>query len=220
MNNNFKNLNKLSKINVFDDQYPYNLKNIVDPPKSLYCLGNIELLRENCISIVGTRSSSNYGNFISKKLSNNLVNKGYVIVSGLAHGIDTYAHLGAINTYCRTICVLASGFNNIYPKENLNLFKYIINNGGLAISEYSPDIKATPDKFPTRNRIISGLSDSIIVVEAGMNSGSLTTASLGIEQGRNIYAVPGSIFSKKSLGTNYLISQGAIPLISIDKNLF
>ena len=206
-------------ININDDQYSYNLKNIKNPPKLLYCLGNIELLREKCISIVGTRNSSNYGNFISKRLSTNLVNKGYVIVSGLATGIDTYAHLGAINNYCRTICVLGSGFNNIYPKENVNLFKYIINNGGLAISEYSPEVKATPDKFPIRNRIISGLSESIIIVEAGLRSGSLITGYLGMEQGRDVYAVPGSIFSKKSAGTNLLISQGAIPLISIDKNI-
>lgn len=115
---------------------------------------------------------------------------------------------------------MASGFQNIYPKENISLFNYIINNGGLAISEYEPDIKASPDKFPIRNRIISGLSDSIIVVEAGIKSGSLITAYYGMEQGRNVYAVPGSIFSKNSYGTNYLISQGAIPLISIDKFIF
>ena len=210
---------KITTIKVNDDQYSYNLKNIKNPPKQLYCLGNIELLREKCVSIVGTRKSSSYGNFISKRLSTNLSNEGFVIVSGLATGIDTYAHMGALNNHCRTICVLGSGFNNIYPRENINLFKYIINNGGLAISEYLPEEKATPDKFPIRNRIISGLCESVIVVEAGLRSGSLITGYLGIEQGRDVYAVPGSIFSKNSLGTNYLISQGAIPLISIDKNI-
>ena len=207
-------------ININDDNYSYNLRNIENPPKSLYCLGNTELIRENCISIVGTRKSSNYGNFISKMLSNNLANKGYVIVSGFAEGIDTYAHIGALSPYCRTICVLASGFNHIYPKSNLELLRYIINNGGLAISEYEPDTKATPDKFPDRNRIISGLSNNVIVVEAGLKSGSLITANYAMEQGRNVYAVPGSIFSEKSQGTNHLILQGAIPLISIDKNIF
>ena len=112
-----------------DDNYSYYLKNISDPPNKLYCLGNTELLRERCISIVGTRKSTQKGNIISRKISQILSNNGCVIVSGLATGIDKQAHLGALKNYCRTICVLGSGFNNIYPEENKTLFNYIINNG-------------------------------------------------------------------------------------------
>ena len=203
-----------------DDEYSYYLRNINDPPEKLYCLGNTELLRERCISIVGTRKSTPKGDYIAKTISQNLSKQGYVIVSGLAMGIDRQAHLGAIKNNCRTICVLGSGFKNLYPKENYELFNYIITNGGLAISEYGPNEKATPDKFPMRNRIISGLSESIIVVEAGLKSGSLITAELGMEQGRSIYAIPGDIFSKNHKGTNWLILNGATPLISIEKNIY
>ena len=203
-----------------DDEYPYYLRNISNPPRKLYCLGNIELLRQRCVSIVGTRKSTNKGNYIAKTISQNLSLQGYVIVSGLAMGIDRQAHLGAIKNNCRTICVLGSGFKDLYPKENKKLFNYIITKGGLAISEYGPTEKATPDKFPMRNRIISGLSESIIVVEAGLSSGSLITAELGIEQGRNIYAVPGDIFSDNYKGTNKLILNGATPIISIEKNIY
>ena len=112
-----------------DDNYSYYLKNISNPPNKLYCLGNTELLRERCISIVGTRKSTQKGNIISRKISQILSNNGCVIVSGLATGIDKQAHLGALKNYCRTICVLGSGFNNIYPEENKTLFNYIINNG-------------------------------------------------------------------------------------------
>ena len=189
----------IKEIKKEDIEFPLLLKEIKNYPIKLYAAGNIELLREKCIAIVGCRDATNYGKYIARKLSFNISKQGFVIVSGLALGIDTCAHLGALDNNGRTIAVLGSGLKSIYPKDNIKL--------------------APPKRtnFPMRNRIVSGLSLATIVVEAKERSGSLITSNFAMEQGRDVYAIPGNIFSKQSVGTNELIKQGAIPLNSIEK---
>lgn len=193
------------------------MSQIANPPNNLYVLGNKELLREECVSIVGCRECSLYGSKVSRYLSFSLAKHGKIIVSGLAIGIDTNAHIGALKAKGRTIAVLASGLDVIYPKENIELARKIIKSGGAIISEYPLGTQPLKENFVARNRIISGLSNSIIVVEAKMHSGSLITANYAVEQGRNVFAVPGNIFSKNSEGTNELIKQGAEPITNISK---
>lgn len=189
--------------------YPYLLSEIKDRPKKLYVLGNIEILKRKSIAIVGCRDCSNYGKEIAGKIAYNLAKKNIIIISGLARGIDTYAHIGTLNAKGKTIAVVAHGLDMIYPKENYNLAKMIVRSGGAIVSEQPIGIKPIPENFPKRNRIISGLSTGTIVVEAREKSGSLITANFALEQGRNLYAVPGSIFSINSIGTNNLIKNGA-----------
>jgi DNA processing protein len=200
-----------------DIEFPLLLKEINSCPKKIYAAGNIELLRQKCIAIVGCRDATDYGKIIARKLSIKLSKMGFVIVSGLALGIDTSAHLGTLESNGRTIAVLGSGINNIYPNSNIKLAREIITNGGLVISEYSNYEGPKASNFPKRNRIISGLSIATIVVEAKERSGALITSRFATDQGRDVYAVPGNIFSKQSVGTNELIKQGAIPINSIEK---
>ena len=199
----------IQEINETDMDYPYLLSEIKDRPKKLYVLGNIEILKRKSIAIVGCRDCSNYGKEIAGKIAYNLAKKNIIIVSGLARGIDTYAHIGTLNAKGKTIAVVAHGLDMIYPKENYNLAKMIVRSGGVIVSEQPIGIKPIPENFPKRNRIISGLSTGTIVVEAREKSGSLITANFALEQGRNLYAVPGSIFSINSIGTNNLIKNGA-----------
>ena len=199
----------IQEINETDIDYPYLLSEIKDRPKKLYVLGNIEILKRKSIAIVGCRDCSNYGKEIAGKIAYNLAKKNIIIVSGLARGIDTYAHIGTLNAKGKTIAVVAHGLDMIYPKENYNLAKMIVRSGGVIVSEQPIGIKPIPENFPKRNRIISGLSTGTIVVEAREKSGSLITANFALEQGRNLYAVPGSIFSINSIGTNNLIKNGA-----------
>ena len=197
-----------------DKYYPNKLKLIYDPPELLYCLGDIRLLNEPSIAIVGTRNASNYGKRIAYNLSQELSKRGVTIISGLASGIDSYAHEGAFKNVGKTIAVLGSGIDIIYPKENEDLYKSIIKNGGLIVSEFPLGTKPEKDNFPKRNRIISGLSDGVVVVEAKKKSGALITADLALEQGRSVFAVPGNIDSQNSEGTNNLIKEGAVPVTS------
>ena len=197
-----------------DKYYPNKLKSIYDPPELLYCLGDIRLLNEPSIAIVGTRNASNYGKRIAYNLSQELSKRGVTIISGLASGIDSYAHEGAFKNVGKTIAVLGSGIDVIYPKENEDLYKSIIKNGGLIVSEFPLGTKPEKDNFPKRNRIISGLSDGVVVVEAKKKSGALITADLALEQGRSVFAVPGNIDSQNSEGTNNLIKEGAVPVTS------
>ena len=202
-------INNIQEIKETDMDYPYLLSEIKDRPKKLYVLGNIEILKRKSIAIVGCRDCSNYGKEIAGKIAYNLAKKNIIIVSGLARGIDTYAHIGTLNAKGKTIAVVAHGLDMIYPKENYNLAKMIVRSGGVIVSEQPIGIKPIPENFPKRNRIISGLSTGTIVVEAREKSGSLITANFALEQGRNLYAVPGSIFSINSIGTNNLIKNGA-----------
>ena len=206
-----KKLEILHKLNIDfytkdDDEYPELLKEIDDPPLILYKKGTIPKLP--MVSVVGSRLASTYGHKIAFELSKILSENKICIVSGMARGIDTKAHLGALEGNSPTIAVLASGLDICYPSENRNLYEEICKNG-CVISEHFPGIRPLERHFPMRNRIISGLSKAIVVVEASEKSGSLITVKQANEQGRDVYAVPGNINNKLSAGTNKLIRDGA-----------
>jgi DNA processing protein len=196
-------------ITLKDSDYPQLLKNISFPPLLLYTKGELEQQDYKMpIAVVGTRKASYYGKTITSELADNLAYAGFTIVSGMARGIDTSAHQGALKRKGRTIAVLGSGLNIIYPRENRKLSEEIAQNGVL-ISEFP--LNTPPDRynFPRRNRIISGLSLGVVVVEAGERSGALITAHLALEQGRDVFAVPGKIDSDYTQGTHKLIQDGA-----------
>lgn len=201
--------NNIKIITILDKHYPEKFKNIYDKPIVLYAKGNLNLLNQNGIAIVGCRNCSEYGKQTSKKLSFDLAKQNKCIISGLAKGIDTYAHIGALEAGGNTIAVIGNGLDNVYPYENRKLCERILENNGLIITEYV--IGTKPDKlnFPQRNRIISALSDGIVVIEAKEKSGALITADFGLEHGKEIFAIPGNINSINSIGTNKLIKQGA-----------
>lgn len=203
-----------------DEIYPKKLKQIYDRPTKLYVEGNLEILNSRSIAIIGARNCSRYGASIAYKFGYELAKRGITVISGLARGIDAYSHWGAVKAKGKTIAVLGSGLNNIYPKENIILVKEIIKNGGAIITEYEQN--ATPEKmhFPARNRIISALSDGILVVEARKRSGTLITVDFGIEHGKDIFCIPGNINSDYSYTTNELIKQGAIPVTRIEDIIF
>ena len=192
-----------------DKVYPEMLRKIKEPPEKLFVLGNEKILNGFCIGIVGSRKCTKYGEDIAKSLAFNLAKYNVNVVSGMAKGIDSAAHIGTIMGKGKTIAVLGSGFKHIYPKENIKLFNEIIDSGGAIITEYEENIYPVPENFPRRNRIISGLSRGIVVVEAGKRSGSLITAESALEEGREVFAVPGNITSNMSRGTNELIKDGA-----------
>lgn len=200
--------NNIKIININEREYPQALKKIYDPPISLYVKGNIEKLNNKNIGIVGCRECTTYGKKSAEYFSYNLSKQNINIVSGLAKGIDSYAHLGSLNTG-NTIAVLGNGLDMIYPKENLELANEIIKRGGTIISEYPCGTKTDKMKFPARNRIISGISSGIIVIEAKEKSGTLITVDFALEQGKDVFVVPGNINSINSVGTNDLIKQGA-----------
>lgn len=196
-------------INKRDENYPKALLNISNPPENLFVLGNEKILDNFGIAIVGSRKCTKYGEEIAKSLAYNLSKHNVNVISGMAKGIDSAAHIGTIIGKGKTIAVLGSGFKHIYPKENIKLLQDIINSGGAIITEYEEDILPMPENFPKRNRIISALSQGVVVVEAGKRSGSLITAEIALEEGKEVFAVPGNIISKTSKGTNELIKDGA-----------
>lgn len=195
-------------ITFLDKEYPILLKNIYMPPPVLYCIGDLTLLQMKTISVVGTRLPSSYGVQATKLIVRDLVENNFAIVSGLAKGIDYLAHVQAIRSNGKTIAVLGSGFEHIYPKEHFALAEDIKKNH-LLLSEYPPEVRPNKSYFPARNRIISGLSYGTLVVEAKEKSGSLITAQLALNEGREVFSIPGSIFSTTSKGTNLLIQDGA-----------
>lgn len=234
--------NNIDIITIEDKNYPQSLKLIYDMPISLYIKGNKEILNNKSIAIVGCRDASEYGKKASKYFSYNLSKKGINIISGLAKGIDSYAHLGNIiateeekylkrkkldkkvidkqfikklnvktnaNFCAKTIAVVGNGLDNIYPKENKKLEEKIIKSGGAIISEYPLGSKPEKMNFPARNRIISGMSKGVLVIEAKEKSGTLITVDYALEQGKDVYVIPGNINSITSVGTNSLIKQGA-----------
>lgn len=203
------------EVNQNSKFYPERLRNIYSPPKQLFCFGNLSLLNfENNIAVIGSRDYSFYGKRVADDFSFNLAKNDFCIISGLARGIDSFAHMAALDAKGRTIAVLGSGLDNIYPKENMKLAKRIVENGGLIISEYELGTRPLKQHFPARNRIISGLSDGVLVVEARKNSGTNITVDFALEQGKDIFVVPGNIYSNTSDGTNFLIKEGAIPVVS------
>ena len=196
------------RIEINDKEYPGNLKNIYNPPASLFIKGNILTCDENSIAIVGTREATSYGMEQCEKISYELAKRDITIVSGMARGIDTAAHKGALKAGGRTVAVMGSGHNHIYPPENKSLYDEIVRRGAV-ISEFSNDTKPLRENFPKRNRIISGLSKGVLVIEAPTRSGALITTNFAVEQGREVFAMPGNINSVNSSGTNKLIKEGA-----------
>lgn len=196
-------------INKKDENYPKALLNISNPPEKLFVLGNETILDNFGIAIVGSRNCTKYGEEVAKSIAYNLSKYNINVVSGMAKGIDSAAHIGTIMGKGKTIAVLGSGFKHIYPKENMELLKDIINSGGAVITEYEEDTLPKPENFPKRNRIISALSQGVVVVEAGKRSGSLITAEIALEEGKEVFAVPGNVTSRTSKGTNELIKDGA-----------
>lgn len=197
-------------ITILDKDYPEELKHVYDAPVILYYKGNRQLINNNkIIAMVGCRNCTKYGKDVSYEIAYKLAKNGICIISGLAKGIDSYSHIGCIKAEGKAIAVLGNGLDSIYPKENIFLYDAIINTGGLILSEYVIGIKPNKLNFPARNRIISGLSKGVVIVEAKEKSGTLITVDFALEQGKSIFAVPGSITSDNSYGTNELIKQGA-----------
>ncbi|UCD54634.1 MAG: DNA-processing protein DprA [Candidatus Omnitrophota bacterium] len=198
----------LKKIKKSNKVYPDNLKNIYNPPEDLFVDGEILPSDNNAIAIVGTRRASYYGMEQCEKLSYDLAIRGITIVSGMARGIDSAAHRGALKAQGRTIAVLGSGHDHIYPPENKKLYDEIVKSGAV-VSEYEPNTPPFKANFPRRNRIISGMSKGVVVIEAPRKSGAMITADFALEQGREVFALPGNITSIRSSGTNALIKEGA-----------
>lgn len=199
-----------------DEAYPPLLKQISDPPLVLYVKRRMPPQDALSIAIVGSRSPTHYGKTTCQQLSRQLAARGVTIVSGFARGIDTVAHRGALEAGGRTIAVMGNGLNHVYPEENRHLADEILESGGALISEFPMTVPPMGTNFPLRNRVISGLTWGTLVVEASERSGSLITARLAAEQGREVFAVPGQIFSKLSQGTHKLINQGATLIHSVD----
>lgn len=201
--------NDIQIITIFDNEYPMLLKETYQPPWVLYAKGDIALLKkEMYLAVVGARQHTEYGENAINYLFPQLIKKGITIVSGLATGIDTIAHRTAISEGGKTIGVIAGGLFHIYPQTNKKLASEMMKNH-LVISEYPPDTKPTRWQFPMRNRVISGMSHGTLIVQAKSKSGSLITANYAVQEGREVFALPGSIFSANSQGTNELIQQGA-----------
>ncbi|HIC89289.1 MAG TPA: DNA-protecting protein DprA [Anaerolineae bacterium] len=198
-----------------DEAFPSNLKNIYDPPVVLYVRGELRPEDEWALAVVGTRRATVYGKEVTRRIVTGLAQAGVTIISGLARGIDAQAHRAALEAGGRTIAVLGSGVDIIYPPEHRHLAQEILKAGAL-VSEYPLGTKPEASNFPPRNRIISGLSRGVIIVEAGLKSGALITADYAAEQGRDVFAVPGSILQRSSAGTNRLIRDGAIPVLDVN----
>lgn len=202
------------KINrLSPDKHPYLqiISTIAKVPEKLYFVGEIPATRQPSVAVVGTRKPTAYGKEVAHQLAYDLASKGVVIVSGLALGIDAIAHQAALEAQGTTLAVLANGLDSIYPATNRGLADNIIAHGGALISEYPPTTEARAYRFLERNRIVSGLSDAVIVVEAAIRSGTLATVSHALEQGREVFVVPGNITSPLSAGCNALLKQGAHP---------
>ncbi len=197
-----------------DGVYPSLLREIADPPITLYVTGAWEAcLDQPCVALVGSRRCSTYGQNTALMLARDLAQRGVTIVSGLARGIDAAAHRGALEAGGRTVAVMGTGIDQIYPRDHKKLAGEILGNGGALVSEFPLGTPPAPQNFPYRNRVISGLSLGVVLVEAAENSGSLITARLAMEQNREVFAVPGNITSRNSFGTNYLIKGAGAKLV-------
>ncbi|MDP4092159.1 MAG: DNA-processing protein DprA [Bacillota bacterium] len=205
---------KIKILPLKNSNYPACLKEIYDPPIVLYVMGEL-LDDELCLAVVGSRNATEYGRNMAEKISYELAINGFTITSGMARGIDSSAHIGALRANGRTIAVLGCGLDMVYPHENKELMEIISKNGAV-ISEYVTGTNPLPANFPARNRIISGLSIGVTVIEANERSGSLITANIALEQGRDVFAVPGNADSNNSLGTNRLIKEGARLVTGVD----
>ena len=196
-----------------DDAYPRRLQDVDDAPPVLYVRGTLEIADEWAVAVVGTRRVTAYGRQVAHELARFLAQNGIVVVSGLARGVDGIAHKAAVEAGGRTLAVLGCGVDRIYPPEHRRLAEQIMESGAL-ISDYAPGTPPEGPNFPPRNRIISGLSLAVVVIEAGKSSGALITANFALEQGRDVFALPGNITAPQSKGTNRLIQDGAQPLLT------
>jgi DNA processing protein len=196
-----------------DERYPGRLKEIDYPPPVLYMKGELFPQDDEAVAVVGTRRMTSYGRRVTEELVHSLVQHGLTVVSGLARGIDTIAHRCALEAGGRTLAVLGSGIDRLYPAENRRLAQSIQSNGAV-LSDYAPGTPPEASNFPPRNRIISGLSRAVVVVEAGEKSGALITASFAADQGREVFSVPGNIYAVQSKGTNRLLQLGAAPMLA------
>jgi DNA processing protein len=192
-----------------DEAYPWRLREIYDPPAVLWVRGDVRVLSRAGIAVVGTRQPSPYGAGMAELLSRDLANRGLAIFSGMARGVDTAAHKGALDAGGKTVAVWGTGIDVVYPKENKKLAENIVAGGGAIVSEYPLGTFPAPQNFPVRNRILSGMSVGVLVIEAGEYSGTRITARCAMEQNRDVYAVPGNVTNKNAWGPNTLIKQGA-----------
>ena len=206
---------KFNIISYFDEKYPANLKEIATPPIALYCLGDVELLNSTQLAIVGSRKNTSYGESATRKIVADLVSNNITITSGLAYGIDTLSHKYTLDNNGKTIAVIGTGIDVVYPATNKSL-AHKVAESGLIISEFSFGTKPQKHNFPQRNRVISALAKGTLVIEAASKSGSLITAKYALEQNKEIFAIPGSIFSGASEGCNELIQQGAKLVCNVD----
>ena len=202
-------------IELTDSEFPFLLTQLSSPPKQLYYEGSLDALLPRAVAIVGSRKASEYGKWVAYSVAKRLGEAGIVIVSGMAEGIDSCAHKGALDANAKTIAVMGNGLDICYPKSNSALRTKILEQG-LILSEYPDGTEPAKYTFPARNRIISGLCEAVVIVEAGLISGSLITAEFAVDQGRELYAVPGNIDRRSSIGCNKLIRDGVKPLVFID----
>lgn len=199
-----------------DADYPALLKYISSPPPMLFSFGDLKVFQKPLVAVVGARKLTPYGKSVTEAIASLLAGNGICVVSGLAYGADICAHRAAISVSGKTVAVLGSGIDNIYPIAHKHVAEKIIDTYGAVITEFLPDTPALPHHFPQRNRIIAGMVNTVIVTEGALHSGSLITAGLGLEYGKDILAVPGNIFSPQSRGTNHLIAEGALPVTCLD----
>lgn len=205
----YLNKHKIELLKIHEKLYPQKLKNIYNPPLVLYIKGNKEILNNNSLAIVGCRNCSLYGKQISQSIATGISKYNINIVSGLARGIDANAHIGALKCKGKTVAVVGTGLDITYPRENEYLEKQIIEQGGAIVSEFVIGTPIAKNNFPKRNRIISGISDGVLVVEARKKSGTFITVDFALEQGKTVYIIPGNITQETSGGTNNLAKQGA-----------
>jgi len=205
-------MSRPKKITINDKNYPQLLKEIFDPPKEIYVWGNLDPKEKYPLAVVGTRQCSDYGKIVCSSLVKELAQKGITIISGLALGIDGLAHQATLEVKGKTIAVLGSGLDIIYPYQHKKLASQIIKQGGALVSEYPLGTRPSKRQFPARNRIIAGLTQACLVIEAPEKSGALITACYSIDNGREVLSVPGEIYKKNSIGVNNLIKMGAKPV--------
>jgi DNA processing protein len=207
-------INKIQYITVFDENFPRQLKKIFDPPLLFFYKGNVDFLFEKSIAVVGTRKATNYGEDICRKLVKALAAQRFTVVSGLASGIDAYAHRAALEASGKCIGVVGHGFDYCFPTSNRRLFRDVLEHGGALISEYLPFEPPQSGFFPARNRIVAGLTKGTLVIEAAEKSGSLITAQLAFSEGRDVYAVPADVNRPQSQGCNELIRRNVAKLVT------
>jgi DNA processing protein len=212
----------VKKLTINEDAYPSPLKDIATPPKQLFYVGTApaEWLNRPRVAIVGSRGVSSYGQQVTAQLAGELAERGVVIISGLALGVDGIAHQAALEAGGTTVAVMANGLDKIYPATHAQLARHILERGGTILSEYEPGTPGFKQNFVARNRIVAGLADALLITEATEKSGTLHTARFALEQGRDVLAVPGNITSPNSVGTNNLIKSGATPVTHIEDVLF